>query len=173
MILLHFSLSLKARFTLTRSDCNANIPNLYIDKLTSVLANYNDWYFRARAHSHTHPRTYLRTRPPTHARATTHSLALSLRHIAAQLGNIQVLCRLIDIGGANVNAIRAESGATPLIAAAQRGHANVVQKLLASGADLSIALLNSNATAIDVAKRHPLVMRVIQDTLQLRTENES
>ena len=94
-----------------------------------------------------------------------HSNGVTALHIAAQLGNEEVLSVLIEFGGANVNAVRAESGATPLIAAAQRGHANVVHKLLAAGADPSVTLVGGKVTAADVANRYPALQDVLEEAL--------
>ena len=55
-------------------------------------------------------------------------------HIAASLPNRQEICAVLCAANANLN-IAAEEGVTPLMAAAQHGHAETLRVLLDAGAD--------------------------------------
>jgi cytohesin len=74
------------------------------------------------------------------------------------------MARLLIRHGATLNVRNKDNGATPLHEAAQKGHLDVVQVLLANGADPAIRD-NSNATALDEALRyrHIAVVSLLMD----------
>lgn len=69
--------------------------------------------------------------------------------LAANNGGVLVVNRLAELG-ANVNAPGAY-GKTPLICAAEKGHADVVAALIASGAELDTGLVPGGQTALHLA----------------------
>lgn len=84
----------------------------------------------------------------------------SALHTAAVYGNAEAAQLLLD-NGANVNDGNFISG-TPLMAAANSGHINVVKVLLARGADVCIAA--DGGRAIDGARRsgHKEIVELLQ-----------
>lgn len=61
-------------------------------------------------------------------------MSMSLTHVAAQEGQLDVVALLIQYGADSDRAL--DSGQTPCMAAIRRGHVDVVQLLIDSGADL-------------------------------------
>lgn len=69
-------------------------------------------------------------------------------HVAADLGKLQILSKLIE-SGANINQ-KDSDGQTALHYAACNGYAEVVQYLLENGIDRNI-ICNENQTALDIS----------------------
>lgn len=83
--------------------------------------------------------------------------------IAAKNGDITAVIKQVDDKGADVNAKGADDGLTPLMLAAQNGHAEVVKALLARDADVS-AKSNDNGTALSRAEQgsHAEVVKLLK-----------
>jgi len=82
-------------------------------------------------------------------------------HEAAKSGNLDLVQRHIK-AGTPLNK-KDNTGWTPLHWAAMRGHASVVEALVAGGADVRITgLMNKTALNLAVENQRPAVVRILQ-----------
>jgi len=91
-------------------------------------------------------------------------LELALRDIAA--AGLLSLAKQLLRRGAEVDAMGGDLGETPLMAAAQGGHKDVVELLLKRGADAAAKRRSDGATAAELAKDHPGVVKVLEKWLK-------
>lgn len=80
-----------------------------------------------------------------------HLKSLSLLMEACAAGQAHIVKKLINSGIKNVDLSAKPTEITPLFVAADRGHAEVVQTLLAAGANVNHVCGNKNATALTMA----------------------
>ena len=84
-------------------------------------------------------------------------------HVAAYFGNVNLLVALIKHYPVHIDAIN-RYGWTPLMQAAREGHYNVVEALLATGADPSICnLLGVNALGVATRGGHDKIVDLLLD----------
>jgi hypothetical protein len=93
-------------------------------------------------------------------------LELDLRAPAAA-GMLKLTKHMIK-RGAEVDAGGGDLGDTPLMVAAQAGHTHVVKALLHAGADAAAKRRADGATAVELAKQHPGVVKLLTWWLQVK-----
>ena len=80
-------------------------------------------------------------------------------HMAAKFGSELLVKRLLDNESLNIDAL-SENGSTPLVYAASRGHATIVDTLLVNGADAQINQGRYTSITYAASKGHVEVLRV-------------